>query len=410
MAMDVLIPNAGQTSGEATIVRWLKKPGDSVKVGEALLEVETDKATMEVEATAAGVLQDVRYEAGAVLSVLTAVAVIAEVGERPNPPTRPSGAPKREEGEALSPPAPIRHARRGGGTKSETRALLAIMRAHRPERVLASPLARAMAADAGLELTAVTGSGPHGRIMKRDVEAISVRPSRPTTEPGSRWSPFSATRRTIAERMAASWREAPQVTLTTEADAEALARLRAQFQTDLPEVDDLSFTDLFIKIAVAALREHPQLNARVEDGGIRLFDAIHIGLAVDTERGLVVPVIREADRKGVAQIARERRDLAERARSGKLRPDELSGGTFTLTNLGAFEIDAFTPIINPPEGAVLGVGRIVKKPVVRDDELRPGMTVVLSLTFDHRLVDGGPAARFLQRIKTLVEKPHLLIA
>jgi pyruvate dehydrogenase E2 component (dihydrolipoamide acetyltransferase) len=246
--------------------------------------------------------------------------------------------------------------------------------------------------------------------MKRDIEAISVRPSQPTTEPGSRWSPFSATRRTIAERMAASWREAPQVTLTTEADAEALARLRAEFQLDLPEVDDLSYTDLFIKIAGAALREQPQLNARVEDGGIRLFDAIHIGLATDTERGLVVPVIREADRKGVAQIARERRDLAERARSGKLRPDELSGGTFTLTNLGAYEIDAFTPIINPPEGAVLGVGRIVKKPVVRDDELRPGMTVVLSLTFDHRLVDGGPAARFLQRIKTLVEKPHLLIA
>jgi pyruvate dehydrogenase E2 component (dihydrolipoamide acetyltransferase) len=408
MAMDVLIPNAGQTSGEATIVRWLKKPGDSVKVGEALLEVETDKATMEVEATAAGVLQDVRYETGAVLSVLTAVAVIVEVGERPNPPTRPSGAPKREEGEALSPPAPIR--RNGGGAKSETRDLLAIMRAHRPKRVLASPLARAMAADAGLELTAVTGSGPHGRIMKRDVEAISVRPSRLTTEPGSRWIPFSATRRTIAERMAASWREAPQVTLTTEADAEALARLRAQFQIDLPEVDDLSYTDLFIKIAAAALREQPQLNARVEDGGIRLFDAIHIGLAVDTERGLVVPVIREADRKGVAQIARERRDLVERARSGKLRPDELSGGTFTLTNLGAFEIDAFTPIVNPPEGAVLGVGRIVKKPVVRGDELRPGMTVVLSLTFDHRLVDGGPAARFLQRIKTLVEKPHLLIA
>ena len=407
MAVDVLIPNAGQTSGEATILRWLKKPGDSVKVREALLEVETDKATMAVEATAAGVLQGVRYETGAVVPVLTAVAVIVEAGERPDPQTP---FPFKEEGEALSRPAPSRHARRGGGAKSDSSDLLAIMCAHRPGRALASPLARALAADAGLELTAVTGSGPRGRIMKRDVEAISVRPSRPTTEPGSRWIPFSATRRTIAERMAASWREAPQVTLTTEADAEALARLRAQFQTDLPDAGDLSFTDLFVKIAAAALREHPQLNARIEDGGIRLFDAIHVGLAVDAERGLVVPVIREADRKGVAQIARERRDLAGRAQSGKLRPDELSGGTFTLTNLGAFEIDAFTPIINPPEGAVLGVGRIVKKPVVRDDELRPGMTVVLSLTFDHRLVDGGPAARFLQRIKTLVEKPHLLIA
>jgi pyruvate dehydrogenase E2 component (dihydrolipoamide acetyltransferase) len=148
----------------------------------------------------------------------------------------------------------------------------------------------------------------------------------------------------------------------------------------------------------------------VENDGIRLFDAINIGVAVDTERGLIVPVIRDADRKGVVAIARERRALVEQARSGKLRPDELSGGTFTLTNLGAYEIDAFTPIINPPEGAVLGVGRIVKKAVVRNDELRPGATVILSLTFDHRLVDGGPAARFLQRIKMLVEKPHLLIA
>ncbi len=409
MAVDVLIPNAGQTSGEATILRWLKQPGDSVKVGETLLEVETDKATMEVEATAAGVLQSVRYESGAVVPVLTAVAVIVEAGEGPAPLTRPSGVPFNEEAEALSLPAPIRHARRGGA-QPDSGDLLAIMRAHRPGRALASPLARALAARAGLELATVTGSGPRGRIMKRDIQAISTRPSQPTTGPGNRWVPFSATRRTIAERMAASWREAPQVTLTTEADAEALARLRAQFQIDLPDGDDLSYTDLFIKIAAAALREQPQLNARVEDGGIRLFEAIHIGLAVDTERGLVVPVIREADRKGVTQIARERRDLAERARGGKLRPDELSGGTFTLTNLGPFEIDAFTPIINPPEGAVLGVGRIVKKPVVRDDELRPGLTVVLSLTFDHRLVDGGPAARFLQRIKTLVEKPHLLIA
>ncbi len=404
MAVDVLIPNAGQTSGEATILRWLKKAGDSVKVGEALLEVETDKATMEVEATAAGALQDVRYEAGAVVPVLTAVAVIVKAGESVAPPAR------FEERQTPSRPAQMRHARRGGGVKPDSRDLVAIMRAHRPKRALASPLARALAADAGLELAAVTGSGPRERIMKRDIQAISARPPQPTSGPDSRWLPFSATRRTIAERMAASWREAPQVTLTTEADAEALARLRAQFQTDLPEAGDLSYTDLFVKIAAVALREQPQLNARVEDGGIRLFDAIHIGLAVEAERGLVVPVIREADRKGVAQIARERRELVERAQGGKLQPDELSGGTFTLTNLGAFEIDAFTPIVNPPEGAVLGVGRIVKKPVVRDDELRPGMTVVLSLTFDHRLVDGGPAARFLQRIKTLVEKPHLLIA
>ena len=174
------------------------------------------------------------------------------------------------------------------------------MHAHRPGRTVASPLARAMAANAGLELSAVTGSGPHGRIMKRDIVAISARLSQPTTEPGSRWIPFSATRRTIAERMAASWREAPQVTLTTEADAEALARLRAQFQIDLPEVDDLSYTDLFIKIAAAALREQPQLNAQWRTAAYGVRRGPNPGLAVDAERGLVVPVIREADRRSGA--------------------------------------------------------------------------------------------------------------
>ena len=404
MAADVLIPNAGQASGEATIIRWRKKPGDRVQRGEVLLEVETDKATMEVEATATGVLQDVRFAEGAVVPILTAVAVIAESGERAASVVRSEVAP-------LAAPTP----QNGNAAASD---LIAIMRAHRPGRLVVSPLARRLAANTGVDLTGVTGSGPHGRIMKNDVQAAMARPAKtttlaaetrtPTVEPGSRWIPFNATRRTIAERMTASAREAPQVTLTTEADAEALGNLRAQLRADLS--DDVSFTDVFIKIAAAALREHPHLNARVENDGIRVFDALNIGIAVDTERGLIVPVIRDADRKGVAAIARERRNLVEQARSGKLRPDELSGGTFTLINLGAYEIDAFTPIINPPQGAVLGVGRIVKKAVVRNDELRPGATVILSLTFDHRLVDGGPAARFLQRIKMLVEKPHLLIA
>ncbi len=407
MATDVLIPNAGQASGEATIIRWRKKPGDRVQPGEVLLEVETDKATMEVEATATGVLQAVRYADGDVVPVLTVVAEIAESGESVVSTVR---------AEAASRPASVRQ--NGDGAKSAATDLMAIMRAHRPGRLVVSPLARRLAANEGVDLTGVTGSGPHGRIMKNDVQAVMARPAKtatlaaetrtPTIEPGSRWIPFSATRRTIAERMTASAREAPQVTLTTEADAEALGNLRAQLQADLS--DEVSFTDLFIKIAAAALHEHRRLNARVENDGIRMFDALNVGVAVDTERGLIVPVIRDADRKGVAAIARERRNLVEQARNGKLRPDELSGGTFTLTNLGAYEIDAFTPIINPPEGAVLGVGRIVKKAVVRNDELRPGATVILSLTFDHRLVDGGPAARFLQRIKMLVEKPHLLIA
>ena len=254
--------------------------------------------------------------------------------------------------------------------------------------------------------------------MKAD---LSRHPAGPTAEtaansgatvadrPDGRWEPFSVTRRTIAERLAASVRDIPQVTLTTEADAGALVDLHGQLKADL-EPGTLSLTDLFVKITAVALRAAPTLNAWVENNGIRRFEAIHIGLAVDTDRGLMVPVIRDADSKGLRQLSRERRELAQRARLGQLRVEEMRGATFTISNLGPYDIDAFTPIINPPECAILGIGRIAKKAVVRGDVLLPGMTIMLSLTFDHRVNDGAPAARFLQQIKVLVEKPHLLMA
>ena len=407
-SIEVLIPNAGQTSGEATIVRWLKHPGEMIRYGDILLEVETDKATLEVEASASGILDDVRFVEGDVVPVLTAIAVI-----------RSEAGPAENKGASPEPLAALpANAPSPSSTPAAATDLIAIMRVHRPGRPLASPLARRLAAKTGLDLQQVRGSGPRGRVMKADLAhhptapaaAPAGAPSAMAAEaPDGRWEPFSATRRAIAERLAASVRDIPQVTLTTEADAEALVELYGRLKADL-EPGTLSLTDLFVKITAAALRAAPTLNAWVENNGVRRFEAIHIGLAVDTDRGLMVPVIRHADTKGLSQLGQERRDLAERARLGQLRLEEMHGATFTITNLGPYDIDAFTPIINPPECAILGIGRIVKKAVVRGDVLVPGKTVTLSLTFDHRSNDGAPAARFLQQIKNLVEKPHLLMA
>lgn len=222
---------------------------------------------------------------------------------------------------------------------------------------------------------------------------------------------MSGVRAVIAERMSLSARTAAHVTLTTEVDATELVRLREQIKEETQKTlgFSISYNDIMVAIVARALREHPNLNATLAGEEIRLLETINVGVAVDTERGLLVPVIKEADRKGIDQIAREFRDLVERGLAGTLLPDDLTGGTFTITNLGMYEIDAFTPIINPPECAILGVGRIVAKPVVLGtEEVVVRRMMYLSLSFDHRIVDGAPAARFLQRIKQLVERPYLL--
>ena len=219
--------------------------------------------------------------------------------------------------------------------------------------------------------------------------------------------PLTGIRGLIAERMAASHSQTAPVTLTSEADASALVELRRQLAVDGVQT---TYNDLFLYVLARALREHPRLNASLDGDTIRVWQHIDIGLAVDTDRGLLAPVVRDVGSKGVAQLAADAAALVERARTGKCAPDELRGGTFTLTNLGMFGIDAFTPLINLPETAILGVGRIKPRPVVVGDQIVARQTVWLSLTFDHRLVDGGPAARFLQRVVQLVERPHLLIA
>lgn len=289
-----------------------------------------------------------------------------------------------------------------------------------------SPRAQRVATEFGVDWTKLKGSGISGRIVEKDVRAAyeagqakpkpvvpqTLTPSQPivSSAPIQRMA-VPSVRRITAERMSASAHTTAPVTLTTEVDATELVALRTQLQTDkaTSEQPTPSYTDLLVKLCAYALGEHPALNTRLDGDEIVVESAAHIGIAVDTERGLLVPVLRNVGTKTVRQIAAESKQLVERARTGKATGEELRGGTFTITNLGMYEIDAFTPIINLPECAILGVGRIVPKPVVIDgaQQVAVRQMMFLSLTFDHRLVDGAPAARFLQRVKTLIEKPYV---
>jgi pyruvate dehydrogenase E2 component (dihydrolipoamide acetyltransferase) len=278
-----------------------------------------------------------------------------------------------------------------------------------------TPVARRTAQVLGVDLEALRGSGPGGRVTKADVEAAVTAPSPPAPAevPAVEGVPMTGLRRIIAERMAASHAATARVTLVTEAEATAIVEAREQLKASVAEEWGFApgYNDLLGLIVARALREFPYMNARLgEDGSsIEHLQSVNLGLAVDTKRGLLVPVVRNADQKGLRAIASEFRTLVERARAGRSLPDDLTGGTFTVTNLGMYDVDAFTPIINPPEAAILGAGRIQPKAVVREGEIVSRHMWTLSLTFDHRLVDGAPAARFLQRIKQLIENPYLLL-
>lgn len=316
----------------------------------------------------------------------------------------------------------------GGRTKPTQYSALSTQHSSSPA---ASPRAIRVARELGVDWTKLTGTGGGGRIVERDVRAAAeqasiggagLQPARsrvanlppPTQQPvaatASAGAPMSQTRRVIGERLVRSMHTAAPVTLTTEADATALVRLRDDIAAALMATDAAipSYNDLFTRLVAVALQEFPDLNSSLVDGGIMRHEAVHIGIAVDTERGLLVPVIRDAQVKSVQAIAAESARLIARARAGEAARDDLAGGTFTITNLGMYEIDAFTPIINLPECAILGIGRIVARPVVVDEEAETVAVrkmVALSLTFDHRIVDGAPAARFLKRVKQFVEQP-----
>jgi pyruvate dehydrogenase E2 component (dihydrolipoamide acetyltransferase) len=438
----IVMPKLGLTMTEATISEWLKTDGDSVQPGEVLFTFESDKATLEFEAPVGGTLR-ILVPAGETVPVMTPVAVLsagdagsvtpipapaaADAQSAPTPARSPAAAPVVGRDPAGQTAARIkaspkaRHLARQRGlnlagiTGSGPRGMIVSADLDRlpvdaPAAVDATPVARRMAADLGVDLGHVTGTGTQGQITRRDV-AHTVRTAMtdaapPTAPADADLSGVTGLRGIIARRLSAGWQERPQVTLTTDADATNLAAARQQAIQETGE--KIAYDALLVMLVARALGEFPAINSQLTPKGIRPMPTINIGVAVDTERGLMVPVIHEADTLPLLDLNRAVRGAAQRAIEGSSQPDELSGGTFTITNLGMFGIDAFTPIINPPECAIMGAGRIVSRPVGVEGQIVLRDMMALSLSFDHRLVDGAPAARFLQRVKTLIEQPFAL--
>lgn len=419
MATPVVMPRLGWTMETGQVVEWRKAAGERVEAGEVLLLVESDKAINEVEALESGILQ-FAHDApplGESLPIGTVLAYLTAPGEAL--PTVRDISPRVEAGAAQA---------AAGQVAGAPAAVAAIETAAPPGRArrrgpVASPRARRVARELGVAWEGLSGSGIGGRILERDVRRaappapLAAPPAAPVAPalvalPADGSAARAATRRAIAARMVASAAQAAAVTLTTDADATELVRLRGQLAADLAGTGRPipAYHDLFLRLVAAALAEHPALNATLADGAIVEQAAINIGLAVDTPRGLLVPVMRDVPAKSVQRLAAESAALVAGATAGTLGPDDLRGGTFTITNLGMYGIDAFTPLINLPECAILGLGQIVARPVVTDEAtetIAVRRMIALSLTFDHRLVDGAPAARFLQRIAHLIAHPLL---
>lgn len=441
MATEVLVPPLGTTVDTVVLVKWYVQPGEPVKQGDPLFAIETDKATLDVESPGTGVLQQVLAQPGESVAALSRVAWIGEPGEavaaeeaRLAPPAE-SVVPmpvipaeevrsvgREREGRRFVSPRARRLAEahgialddlQGSGPEGAIveRDVRAVLAGGSRPRPLATPVARRMADQVGLAWQELPGSGPGGRVTRADVtravEAVSPTGAGEALNSPAELIPLAGVRAITAERMGRSHAETARVTLTAQADATALVALREQLVRDAIQV---SYNDLMIFVAARALREHPRLNASLQGEQIAVWQRIHIGLAVDTARGLLVPVVHDADQYSLGGLADKTRELIERAQAGRSTPQDLSGGTFTVTNLGMLGIDAFTPIINLPECAILGVGRISRQPVLVGNRVVARLMVWLSLAFDHRLVDGAPAARCLQRIVQLIEKPHLLLA
>lgn len=432
MATQIIMPKLGMAMTEGTVVKWLKQDGDEVSKGEPVVVVMSKKITYTVEAPASGILRIVAgpKETRAVGQVIGFVlspgepmpeveiapppapeAVAVEVPKAaPPPPPPPPEAPR----EVRASPAARRLARELGvdlarvrGSGPEGRITEADVQAYyeQQQRVQATPLARRMAEEEGLDLSQIQGTGPGGRITEEDVlRALEGRKAPAPTLPKT--IPFTGMRQAIAERMMESLHSMAQLTLTTRADVTELVGLR-EVLSQRWDVR-LSYTDFIVKATALALKEHPILNSSLVGEEIVLHEDVHIGVAVALEDGLIVPVIRHADRKSLPEIHQAVQDLAERARKGDLSVDEVTGSTFTITNLGMYGIDAFTPIINPPEVAILGVGRIFEELALVNGQVSVRSRMALSLTIDHRIVDGAPGAAFLQTVVRYLEHPALI--
>jgi pyruvate dehydrogenase E2 component (dihydrolipoyllysine-residue acetyltransferase) len=438
----IIMPKLSDTMTEGVVVRWLKKEGDVVNMGDVLAEIETDKATMEMEAFDEGILKAVYVQEGQKVNVGEPIALISgeEESTSPGEVEKVQALPRRRiaQEKARTPQpklAEVEHARATADVeeglsqtpqqkpgRERSGAPLRVTEGVAGGRVKASPLARKVAARLNLDLSRIEGSGPGGRIIQEDVMAAVSSQKTPTTSsvvvplpglpsPEAEVIPLSPMRRIIAQRMVESKSQIPHFYVQAELDVAPLLQLRSQANESLASAGvKLSINDFVLRACVETLVRVPQLNASFTGNGILKHSHIHLGFAVSLEEGLLTPVIRSAETKSLKAISGEAKQLTERARSKKLKPDDYQGGTFTVSNLGAFGVDSFQAIINPPQAGILAVGSVVKKPVVNsNDQIVIGQRMSVTLSCDHRTVDGAIAAQFLVEFRKLIENPALML-
>jgi pyruvate dehydrogenase E2 component (dihydrolipoamide acetyltransferase) len=447
MPVDILMPALSPTMTEGKLAKWVKKEGDKVKSGDVLAEIETDKATMEVEAVDEGTLGKILVAEGTEgVAVNTRIAIILEDGEDAS---ALSGAPKAAAAPAPA-AAPVAAAAPAIASAPAPVAAAPAAASH-GDRVFASPLARRMAAQSGLDLSGVAGTGPHGRVVKADVEAalkggapkaaaapapvtaaapVAAAPAAapaPAPAPvaaaapkgvdakaladklGMKYKvlPNSGMRKTIAKRLTEAWQTIPHFGLAVDCEIDNLLKLRAELNAKSGE--KISVNDFVVKAVAIALAKYPAANVSWHEDGILQYENVDVSVAVSTDGGLITPIVKNADRKGLAAISADVKELAKKAKEGKLKPEEFQGGTFSVSNLGMFGIKSFTSIINPPQSCILSVGAGEKRPVVKGDALAIATVMSLTLTVDHRSVDGAVGAEFLKLLKGLIEDPITLM-
>jgi pyruvate dehydrogenase E2 component (dihydrolipoamide acetyltransferase) len=411
MASHLLMPKLSPTMEEGQIARWMKNEGDEVAFGEIMAEVDTDKATMEMTAMQSGVLLKILAPAGSTVALGSPIGVIGEAGEDISAltasatpaPAAPApvavSEPTPAAPVAAAPPAPVPAPSENGG------------------RLLVSPVAARMATEAGLDLKSINGSGPGGRIIKRDIEAamsappvaaVAVAAPVLTGAAPYREETVSPMRAAIARNLVTSIGPVPHFFLTVEIEMDKLLALRKEVNA-ADESLKLSINDFIVKITAHALMKHPAVNASFQGKTLRYYERADIGVAVAVEDGLITPIVRGANAKTVSEIAAEIREMAGRARNRRLKPEEYTGATFSISNLGMFGIEEFTAVINPPEAAILAVGGVTPKPVVRDGEIVLRNMMRVTMSCDHRVIDGATGAQFLQTLKKLLENPFLLL-
>ena len=460
MATEVTMPKLGLTMEQGTILTWKKKAGEPIGEGEILLVIQTDKVEFDVESPAAGTLLRLLANEGDVVPTGDVIAYVVEADEKLEDAPAPGGgtpAPTGNTIESVADPGSLPTGAEGAPTVGRVAASpvarnlaaelgidLSAVKGSGPgrrivkedvlkaveapsaaavqetphtsvsadRRIFISPLARRLARERGIDYSQIRGSGPNDRIIKNDIlQAEQKLEAAPTivTSPGGILEsiPVRGMRQIIAQRMVQSWESIPHVTEVIDVDATKIVEMREAHQSVWEEHYGvkISYNDIFVHQIARAIRRFPRVNSRLNGNVIEILEEVNIGVAVEVDEGLMVPVVRNADQKNVGQIAGEVRGLAERAREGRINPDELAGGTFTISNLGAYGIQSFTPIIDLPNSCILGIGKITKTPVVVDNEVAIRDVVYLSLSFDHRIVDGGPAAQFLALLKKTLEDP-----